>query len=128
MSIKKNKQSLKQMNEYKIEQLGPRLMMDASVDDWHAEIGSINVSTSYSVNQFTAFENEPVEGLYQTTEDGLKQATIKDLLELNEIFDNNLSSESPNWYLLSVRTRLNAAVDSAKSTKLQELEQAALDA
>jgi len=33
MSIKKNKQSLKQMNEYKIEQLGPRLMMDASVDD-----------------------------------------------------------------------------------------------
>ncbi len=128
MSIKKNKQALKQMNEYKIEQLGPRLMMDASVDDWHAEIDSINVSTSYSVNQFTAFENEPVEGLYQTTEDGLKQATIKDLLELNEIFDNNLSSESPNWYLLSVRTRLNAAVDSAKSTKLQELEQAALDA
>ena len=33
MSIKKNKQALKQMNEYKIEQLGPRLMMDATVSD-----------------------------------------------------------------------------------------------
>ncbi len=31
MSIKKNKQSLKQMNEYKIEQLGPRLMMDGNL-------------------------------------------------------------------------------------------------
>lgn len=51
MSKKNNKGSKKKNNRknYKIESLEPRLMMDATVNDWNDELNSLNVG-AYTID------------------------------------------------------------------------------
>ena len=52
MSNDKKKQVSKFTNVYKIEQLGPRLMMDATVSDWQDDLDNLDTSAAtYIVNE-----------------------------------------------------------------------------
>lgn len=62
-NIKKNSKNKKNnLNNYKIESLEPRLLMDASVDDWNKDVDAVTVSenlnVSYSIKQLENSSNE----------------------------------------------------------------------
>ena len=81
---KKNmKNSKKRVNNYKIESLEPRLMMDASMDGWNQEILSAQAAINLSdVNKdsSTEWRNSYVETLQHLNGEGYEQARASDIV------------------------------------------------
>ena len=90
MSKKNNKNNKKKntRNNYKIEALEPRLMMDGDSDDnptilqWMNEVEKFDDSYLLMNLSGNSFKNKEIDGLFVAKEDSLEQATYGSLLEI----------------------------------------------
>ena len=81
-NIKRNS-NLKQcgFNQYKMEQLGPRLMMDATVSDWQDDLDNLDTSAAtYIVNESETLKQKEFLNISWNDENGSRYAKIDDLL------------------------------------------------
>jgi hypothetical protein len=90
MSTKNVKNTKKKTNHnnYKIEALEPRLMMDGDSDDnptilqWMNEVEKCEDSYLLMNLSGNSFKNKEIDGLFVAKEDSLEQATYGSLLEI----------------------------------------------
>ena len=121
MSKKNNNKKNKKISRknYKIESLEPRLLMDATVDQWQEELDSISAITTHVgqsdfMSASTSNQNNEIEGLFvkdKNTGD-YRKATIGDVIN-DSAFDSR-KLVSPSVILKSVADDIKALI--AKNT------------
>ena len=98
-------------NSYRIEQLGPRLMMDATVSDWQDDLDNLDTSAAtYIVNESDTLKQKEFLNISWNDENGSRYAKIDDLLWGSEF-------SQLNWGSLynSVKSSVQAKLDDVSS-------------
>ena len=85
-SKKNNKKTAKKVsrNSYKIESLEPRLLMDASVNDWNDELNALNVG-AYTIDS----NSSKIDGLLSVSYPGLLDPVTRQIEALAVLFDEH---------------------------------------
>ena len=84
-SKKNNKKSAnKNRKNYKIESLEPRLLMDASVNDWNDELNALNVG-AYTIDS----NSSKIDGLLSVSYPGLLDPVTRQIEALAVLFDEH---------------------------------------
>ena len=112
-NVKNNKKNRR--NNYKIESLEPRLMMDGDSDDnptilqWMNEVEKFDDSYLLMNLSGNSFKNKEIDGLFVAKEDSLEQATYGSLLEIR--------ADAKKWTIFSkpLAEQTQVAIDAVKT-------------
>ena len=119
MSANKKNNKKNRHNNYKIESLEPRLMMDGDSDDnptilqWMNEVEKFDDSYLLMNLSGNSFKNKEIDGLIVAKEDSLEQATYGSLLEIRAdakkwtIFSKPLAEQTQVDFKKQFRSKLN---------------------